>query len=140
MAVGVAEASRLWPVAFAVVPVGVGTWRVAFAAVLVGVGTSVVDGPWRRVCGSVARSTAVADASSFMEGRTALVRAVAAAGVPLVLLASALGLALVLVSVLVPVLDFGAACVATVAVGVRSRSRSLQPVGASVLRSLSLFA
>ena len=75
-----------------------------------------------------------------MEGKATLARAVAAVGVPLVLLASALGLALVLVSVLVPMLDFGAACVATVAVGVRSRSRSLRPVGASVLRSLSLFA
>ena len=70
----------------------------------------------------------------------ALARVVAAAGVPLVLLASALGLTLVLVPVLVPVLDVGAACVATVAVGVRSRSRSLRSVGASVPRPLSLFA
>ena len=67
-----------------------------------------------------------------MEGETALARTVAAVGVPLVLLASVLGLALVLVPVLVPVLDFGVACAVTVVAGVRSRSRSLRPVGAPV--------
>ena len=72
MAVGAAEAPRLWPVAFAVVPVGVGA--------------SAVDRLRRRVRGSVACSTTAADASSSMEGMVALVRVVAAAGVPLVLL------------------------------------------------------
>ena len=66
VAVGAAEASRLWPVAYdaAVVPVGVGA--------------SAVDGLRRRVRGSVACSTTAADASSSMEGMVALVRVVAA--------------------------------------------------------------
>ena len=118
MAVGAVVASR--------------SWLVAVAAVLVGVGTLAVDGQWRRACGSAARSTTAAGASSFMEGKATLARAVAAVGVPLVLLASVLGLALVLVPVLVPVLDFGVACAVTVVAGVRSRSRSLRPVGAPV--------
>jgi len=67
-----------------------------------------------------------------MEGMAALARMVVVVGVPLVLLAPALGPALVLVPVLVAVLNFGAACVVTVVTGVRSRSRSLRPVGASV--------
>ena len=54
-AVGLAGASRLWAVARAVV--------------LVGVGLPVVDGRWRRVRGSVARSTTAAVASSSMEGK-----------------------------------------------------------------------
>ena len=62
----------------------------------------------------------------------ALTRKVSAAGVLLVLSASVLGLALVLVPVPVPVPDFGVARVVTVVAGVRFRSRSLRPAGASV--------
>ena len=105
---------------------------VVVVVVLAGVGALAVDGQWRRVCGSVARSTTAAGASSSMEGKVALVHTVAAVGVLLALLASALGLAPVLVLVPVPVLDFGAACFVTVVAGVRSRSRSLRPVGAPV--------
>ena len=112
----------------------------ALVVVLVGIGPSAVDGHWRRVCGSVVRSTTAAVALSSTEGKAALARTAAAVGVSLVLLASALGLALVLVPVLVSVVDFGAACVAIVVAGVRFRSRSLRPVGASVLWSLSSFA
>ena len=107
-------------------------WIVAVAVVLAGIGPSAVDEHWRRVCGSVACSTTAAIASSSMEGMAAPARMVAVVGMPLVLLASALGLALVLVPVLVMVLGFGAACVVTVVAGVRSRSCSLLPVGASV--------
>ena len=118
VAVGSAGASRLWAVALAVV--------------LVGVGLPVVDGRWRRVRGSVARSTTAAVASSSMEGKVALTRKVSAAGVLLVLSASVLGLALVLAPVPVPVLGFGVARVVTVVAGVLRRSRFLRPVDASV--------
>ena len=117
-AVGLAEASRLWAVARAVV--------------LVGIGLPVVDGRWRRVRGSVARPTTAAVASSSMEGKVALTRKVSAAGVPLVPSALVLGLALVLASVPVPVLGFGVAPVVTVVAGVLRRSRFLRPVDASV--------
>ena len=107
-------------------------WAVALAVVLVGIGPSVVDGHWRRVRGSVARSTTAVVASSSMEGKVALARTVAAVGVLLALLASVLGLALVLVPVPVPVLDFGVVRIVTVVAGVRFRLRSLRPAGASV--------
>ena len=144
MRLGRPGSSRGDPVAVVAVAVGAAVasrpWVVVVAVVLAGVGALAVDGQWRRVCGSVARSTTAAGASSSMEGKVALVRTVAAVGVLLVLLASALGLALVLVPVLVTVLGFGAACFVTVVAGARSRSRSLRPVGASVPRSPSLCA
>ena len=123
-AVGLAGASRLWAVARAVV--------------LVGVGLPVVDGRWRRVRGSVARSTTAAVASSSMEGKVASAQKVSAAGVLLVLSASVLGLAMVLALVPVPVLGFGVALVVTVVAGVLRRSRFLRPVDASVPWLLSL--
>ena len=107
-------------------------WVVVVAAVLAGVGALAVGVHWRRVCGSVVRATTAAVASSSMEGKEALARTVAAAGVLLVLSASVLGLALVPLSVPVPVLDFGAARVVAVVAGVRRRLRSLRPAGASV--------
>jgi len=124
VAVGAVGASRLWAVARAVV--------------LVGVGLPVVDGRWRRVRGSVARSTTAAVASSSMEGKVALTQKVSAAGVLLVLSASVLGLAMVLALVPVPVLGFGVALVVTVVAGVLRRSRFLRPVDASVPWLLSL--
>ena len=108
------------------------SWVVAVVVVIVGIGTLVVDGHWRRVCGSLVSATTAAVASSSMEGRGALARTVPAGGVLLVLSASVLGLALVLVPVLVPVPDFGVARVVTVVAGVLRRSRFLRPVGASV--------
>ena len=108
------------------------SWVVAVVVVLVGIGPSVVDGHWRRVCGSVVSATTAAVASSSMEGREALARMVPAAGVLPVLSASVLGLALVSSSVPVPVLDFGVARVVTVVAGARCRLRSLWPVGVPV--------
>ena len=113
---------------------------VVVVVVLVGIGPSAVGVDWRRARGSVARSTTAAVASSSMEGKVALARMVAAVEVLLAMLASVLGLALVLVPVPMPVLGFGAAFAVTVAAGVRSRSLSLRPVGASVPRSPSLCA
>ena len=78
------------------------------------------------------RATTAAVASSSMEGKVALTRAVSAAGVLLVPSASVLGLALVLVPVSVPVPDVGVARVVTVVAGVLRRLQFLRPVGASV--------
>ena len=118
MAVGLAEASR--------------TCGVVLVVGLAGVGASVAVVQWRRVRGSVARSTTAVVASSSMEGKVALTRKVSAAGVLLVLSASVLGLAMVLALVPVPVLGFGVALVVTVVAGVLRRSRFLRPVDASV--------